>query len=901
MPGTGPPPNTRRETGDSQPQLQRSESLQPDPQAHELQELPQPTTGRPQHLEIPHQRPQLQPLKPHQHQYTEDSADQFKGEKVSLDGTFNSLAPQYESGSQSALSPSGNRADTTRFNDDLELLRIERAVSAEIQDGASNMKTRAHNYEPEDAFNQPMPSETFHPEKKKDPDAALLKFWTFLRKFPRFLRYTVYLFPGAAILLIPVLLGAFAFDKNERPVGGKGGVQLMWFGIWLEIVWGALWASRMITSLMPVLFLTVAKLFGSTTPKKWKDVGAQLDLHTAIFLWFLAILISFKPTMNTHRVAVDPEEEKHEQNWISITEKVIISLFTLATLNFVEKILIQWIASSFHQRTYATRIVNNKTDIGQLVRLFEHAKAHNEQTDYFFQRGSGSASDAQTPMQTLQDNARNALNKVGYVAGRVGNDLIGRKVDNKHPLKVVTELLRTSSSSRTLARLIYRSVVKEGRDLVYLEDIQTIFTAEEEAETAFAMFDKDLNGDISLEEFEAVTDEIHLEKKAIAASLKDLDSVIQKLDRVFFFIIFVIAIVVFISILSGSAAAALGSAGTVVLGLAWVLQATAQEFLQSIIFVFVKHPFDVGDRVTVYGSTGDLMMGDDYYVTEISLLYTEFKKMQGHIVQAPNSLLNNLFILNQRRSNGLADPINLVMRFGTPQYMIDELKARMLDFCLANKRDYQPRIISEMCTLDEVRSCSMNIIFFHKSNFQNELLRLNRHNKFCTELMAQMVNVGIQSPFRNEPGGSRDYPLFWTGPPPSYDKDTQRSDAFHDNREPHREMSRDHAEGPPLSHQLSHSASTYSRRQASSMDNSDMNDFGDVFENRRDNVQAHRLASIREKEHAARIEEERESLASSSGLDRHASRTSNESRSRIFGARTRGLSRTKSEKPSEIV
>ncbi|KAJ3458191.1 hypothetical protein MRS44_012300 [Fusarium solani] len=800
-----------------------------------------------------------------QHPRRTDSPRLGDDEKISAPSldTFPTLAAPNDtndSSSNTVRSPSGQRADASRIDDNLELLRVERAVSAEDHDGGSHMRKRAHNVEPEDAFNVTLPDEkTFHDNKKRDTDAALLKFWIFLRKFPRFVRYCLYLFPGAALLLIPVLLGGFAFKNGERDVGG---VDLMWFGIWLEIVWGVLWVSRMITSLMPPTF----KL---------------LDLHTAVFLWFLAILISFEPTMTSHNYR---DKKPH---WVTVVNKVIIALFVLATLNFVEKILIQWIASSFHQRTYATRIDNNKTDIGQLVRLYEHAKAKNEQTDYFFQRGSGSASGAQTPMQTLQDKSRQAWNKVGYVAGRVGNDLIGRKVDSNHPRRVVNELLKQTATAHTLARLIYRSTVREGRDLVYLEDLQAIFTAEEEAEVAFMMFDKDMNGDISVDEFEAVCNEIHLEKKAIAASLKDLDSVIKKLDKVFLFIIVVITIIVFISILSGSAAAALGSAGTVVLGLAWVLQATAQEFLQSIIFVFVKHPFDVGDRVTVYGSTGDTMMGDDYYVTEISLLYTEFKKMQGHIVQAPNSLLNNLFILNQRRSNGLADVVSLVMRFGTPQHMIDELKERMTDFCLANKRDYQPRIITEMRTLDEVRSCSMNLIFFHKTNFQNELLRLNRHNKFVTELMTQMVNIGIQSPFRNEPGGSRDYPMYWTGmqPPPAYGKEQDRGNV--DPLDNHSQ-----SEGPALNR----FPSTYSRRserQRSVDDN--MNDFQDVFENRRDNVHAQRLAMIREKERASRIEEERESIASSSGVAR---RISTESRSRVFGRTRTG---SKSRRPTDMV
>ncbi|KAJ4256644.1 hypothetical protein NW762_008740 [Fusarium torreyae] len=803
----------------------------------------------------------------------------------SLD-TFPTLqAPVETNDSTSIRSPIAQRADASRLDDNIELLRIERAVSADARDDASHVRKRAHNVEPEDAFNAPIPSETFHTEKKPDPDASLLKFWMFLRKFPRFVRYIVYLIPGAALLLIPVLLGALALKSNgkRRDVNG---VDLMWFGIWLEIVWGVLWVSRMITSLLPPTFKLVAKLLGSTNAKKWKDIGYQLDLHTAVFLWFLAILISFEPTMTNHNFR---DQKPH---WVTIMNKVIIALFTLATLNFVEKILIQWIAFTFHQRTYATRIDNNKADIGQLVHLYEHAKAHNEKTDYFFQRGSNSASGAQTPMQALQDNARQAWNKVGYVAGRVGNDLIGRKVDSNHPRRVVQELLKTTSSAHTLARLIYRCAAREGQDLVYLEDMEAIFGSEEEAEAAFMLFDKDMNGDISIDEFEAVCNEIHLEKKAIAASLKDLDSVIKKLDKVFVFIIIVITIIVFISILSGSAAAALGSAGTVVLGLAWVLQATAQEFLQSIIFVFVKHPFDVGDRVTVYGSTGDNMMGDDFYVTEISLLYTEFKKMQGHIVQAPNSLLNSLFILNQRRSNGLADVLPLVMRFGTPQHQIDELKARMTDFCLANKRDYAPRIITEMTKLDDVRSCSMNMIFFHKTNFQNELLRLNRHNKFVTELMTQMVNVGIQSPFRIEPGGSREHPMFWAGPPPpAYGKEPDHSGVDLHDKPVHNDRPL-HSEGPPLSHV----PSTYSRRgdRLGSIDDN-VDDFQNVFENRRDNIHAQRLASIREKERASRIEEERHSLASSSGMDR---RTSTDSRSRVFNRVRTG---SRSRRPENIV
>lgn len=452
-------------------------------------------------------------------------------------------------------------------------------------------------------------------------------------------------------------------------------------------------------------------------------------------------------------------EDEVRIGWIDIVNKIIIVLFTLVTLNVAEKICIQWIATSFHQRTYSTRIYNRKAAVRQLVQLYEFAKTRLEHTDSFWKDNGSrpSASSAQTPLQLFHENARQVLGKVGYVANKVGNDFIGRKVNANTPRKEVSEFLRSTASAHSLARLIYRSFVKEGRETGTPDDVAEVFPTQE-VDAAFSVFDKDLNGDISMDEFEVVCNEIHLEK-AIAASLKDLDSVIQKLDKVFLFIIVGIAIIVFISILSGSAAAGLASAGTSLLGLAWVLQATAQEFLQSIIFVFIKHPFDVGDRVTIYGFTGADMTGDDYYVTEISLLYTEFKKMQGHIVQAPNSLLNTLFILNQRRSNSIADVVPLEMRFGTPAHKLDQLKAHMLNL-LQNKHDYQPTIITEMTRLDGVRSCTMNMVFMHKGNFQNELLRLNRHNKFVMELMHQMAQLGIEGPLRVDPGGSRDFPMY---------------------------------------------------------------------------------------------------------------------------------------------
>lgn len=75
-------------------------------------------------------------------------------------------------------------------------------------------------------------------------------------------------------------------------------------------------------------------------------------------------------------------------------------------------------------------------------------------------------------------------------------------------------------------------------------------------------------------------------------------------------------------------------AGTLILGLSWLIGGSLQEVLTSIIFLFIKHPYDVGDRVVLNKET--------YTVKEIRLLSTVFLDSNSTLVQAPNNQINSL-------------------------------------------------------------------------------------------------------------------------------------------------------------------------------------------------------------------------------------------------------------------
>lgn len=66
--------------------------------------------------------------------------------------------------------------------------------------------------------------------------------------------------------------------------------------------------------------------------------------------------------------------------------------------------------------------------------------------------------------------------------------------------------------------------------------------------------------------------------------------------------------------------------------------------------------------------------------------------MEGQVVQVQNSILDRLFILNQRRSGGLAEAVPLVVKFGTTLDEIEALRQRLLEFVKSEKREFQPSV-----------------------------------------------------------------------------------------------------------------------------------------------------------------------------------------------------------------
>lgn len=147
-------------------------------------------------------------------------------------------------------SHSQSREEEHRLDDDLAMLQAERAVSnvqssntADQQLGASISKRWSRSKpEPIDQFDSntnPIDEKAAAFNPSEHPANQFARVFKRIHDSSFLIRYFTYIVPMVALLLVPLLLGALVFKRAN-----VGGVRLMWFSVWLEILWLTLWGGR---------------------------------------------------------------------------------------------------------------------------------------------------------------------------------------------------------------------------------------------------------------------------------------------------------------------------------------------------------------------------------------------------------------------------------------------------------------------------------------------------------------------------------------------------------------------------------------------------------------------------------------------------------------------------------
>ncbi|KAJ7497312.1 Mechanosensitive ion channel-domain-containing protein [Mycena latifolia] len=579
------------------------------------------------------------------------------------------------------------------------------------------------------------------------------KLYNYLLNVSIVSRWILFIVPILALLWIPGIIVLTGTSPGAQ-ASIVWGVGLLWWSIWLSVCWGGWWTALAASMILPRIIRRTVGLIAVGT-RRYLDWLQALNRYMALFFWTLAVFISYNPLINARQSST---AGANSIKIIDLGQKLFFAFMLCAAVLLFEKFSIQWIAGKFHERSYSERIADQKFAVKSLVTLYRNSK-NVGRSDALH---SNSTKDILNPKQFFKKalkGVRTAAKTTTTAFGNVASEITGSSVlQPNSPQSIVQTALESANRSRLLARRLFYSFAKPNSDFLLVEDIALFFPTAEEADSVFALFDQDSNGDASRDEVEMALMEFHREQLSIEHSMQDLDSAVGRLDNIFMSLYVVIAILIIAVALEAQVATLVTSAGTLVLGLSWLIGGTLSEVLTSIIFLFIKHPFDVGDRVCIDKS--------NYTVKEIRLLSTIFINSEGVYVQAPKCsfLIDQQLIQNIRRSPQMSESFTFDVHYLTSFEDVERLRQRMLTFVTTERRDYQPVFDIVVLDFPDQEKMTLQADIKYKSNGQQGALKAKRRNKWLCALKAALADLGIYGPSGNPhaaPGTQRYTQVPW--------------------------------------------------------------------------------------------------------------------------------------------
>ena len=472
-------------------------------------------------------------------------------------------------------------------------------------------------------------------------------------------RYFLYVSPLAILIAVPIVIGALIEDSNPKNPPLLAGVPLVWFFTWVEIVWLSLWVSKIVAHFLPAAFQLFVGVVSSGV-RKYAKVIEKLEIPLSLVGWAVTSLATFIPLMtkNPWNRALGPNHINIHQDWEKIVQEILAASVVASLIFLGEKLFIQLISINYHHKQFNGKIKESKHKLWLLGLmldashlLFPQFSDEFAEEDYIIidqlqlaalgrsrNERNHARSGSTTPMRLLQEVHR-VGDKLTSAFGNVAHEITGKEVFNPTAShSIVVQALEKKATSEALARRVWMSFVAEGREELVQDDVIEVLGEDKkaEAEEAFWALDCDGNGDVSLDEMIYTVTEWGRERKALATSMVDVAQAINVLDRLLITVALIAILFIFVAFLNKDFTTTLATAGTALLSMSFVFSTSAQEVLGSCIFLFVKHPFDIGDRVDI--------ASDEFVVEHISLLFTVFRRIAGpktgQLVQYANIVLS---------------------------------------------------------------------------------------------------------------------------------------------------------------------------------------------------------------------------------------------------------------------
>ncbi|GLT62275.1 hypothetical protein SLA2020_349240 [Shorea laevis] len=505
-------------------------------------------------------------------------------------------------------------------------------------------------------------------------------------------------------------------------------------------------------------------------------------------LWLGLVLIAWHYLFDK-RVAKETNSKV-----LRIVTKILVCLVVGVMLWLVKTLLVKVLASSFHMSTYFDRIQESLFNqyviealSGPPVTEIQKMEEEDERTANEIRnlQNAGAAippgikaSPYMSPKYRrvigsgiLQKSPRDKTPKLSHMASKKGDkEDQGISIDHLHklspknvsawnmkrlmniirkgPLSTLDEQIQDSAygdesteirseyEAKIAARKIFQNVAKPGSKYIYLEDIER-FMRDDEALKTMSLFEGGSESKkISKSALKNWVVNAFRERRALALTLNDTKTAVNRLHRVVNVLVGIIILVIWLLILGIATSKFLLFVSSQLVVLAFVFGNTLKTIFEAIIFLFVMHPFDVGDRCDFDGV--------QMVVEEMNILNTVFLKLDNQKVIIPNSVLATKPINNYYRSPDMGDAVEFCVHIATPAEKIAMMKHRISCY-IDNKKDHWYPAPMFICKdVEDLNRVRFAVWLTHRMNHQDIAERWVRRSLLVEEMAKIFRELDIQ-------------------------------------------------------------------------------------------------------------------------------------------------------------
>lgn len=422
-------------------------------------------------------------------------------------------------------------------------------------------------------------TDEFGRQMDKEAEPPLARFFSDLMAND-IVRYTLYIFPVAAALAIPLALfctiwkdaswTATAVAKSTVLVAGtnttlKGGslvngtftggtiingllvngtatggvvqmtqvVELHKKGIllWLELCWAFLWIAKIIATLIPAIFGFFSGMV-TTGLRKYALVLKAVRTPLSIFIWAILCIASYniiyvfedQKTHNAYSGANNPMKGM-------VTFHKVLKVSTgMAALWLAEKMLVQLISVNYHAKASHDKIVEIKKTSKAVELLYEASLRRFQDYHHDLVDEDIDIHDTSNIQKALRGDEHNkttrrffghlrwGANKVTSAFGQVASDLTGTDVLKPTATHAVVEgALERQAGAEAMARRIFKSLCPAKADAITEQNLVEELGVDRTSEAHWIFSQLDRDGNGDVS-----LDEIILLVCGIARSRKDM-------------------------------------------------------------------------------------------------------------------------------------------------------------------------------------------------------------------------------------------------------------------------------------------------------------------------------------------------------------------------------------------